>query len=297
MMEQKNSSGFSCRAKRGTDMKNRTDRSGRRALAVLGALALLASLPAHAQMELPRNRWQFGIHADAVMGIATASFTELPGVPNCLGLVSETAFTAGSGWGLSVGGVVGLARFGEGGEAARFGGNLRFGFVSVATLFEAEERIGAAAGSSGEVVPIIARYTVETRRNEIRLEPMLSYRFGGSVMALAGGRAGYLLGGTYRQREGIASPGNATYADGSRERNATGGDLRETNAFQAGISAGIAAEIPFSGGWFLRPELVGSLGLVSPVASTGWRPHELRAGISVLYSLEAEQSTPLEQGN
>lgn len=297
MIAQKISSGPFCRAQRRTDMKKNTDRSGRRRLAVLGALALLAGMPAHAQMEMPRGRWQFGLHADAVMGIATASFTELPGVPSCLGLISETAFTDGDGWGFSAGGVVGLARFGEEGSAARFGGHLRFGFVSVATSFQAEERIGAAIDRSGEVVPIIARYTVETQRNEIRLEPMLSYRFGKSFMALAGGRVGYLLGGTYQQSEGIASPGNATYGDGSRERNVTGGDLRETNSLQAGVSAGVAAEFPFSGGLLLRPELVGSLGLISPVASTGWRPHELRAGFSVLYSPALEQSTPLEQGN
>lgn len=296
-MEQKISSGIPCRTQPGTDMNKSTDRSGRRRLAVLGALALLAGLPAHAQMEMPRSRWQFGLHADVVMGLATASFTELPGVPNCLGLISGTAFTGGSGWGFSVGGVAGLARFAEGGDAARFGGNLRFGFLSVATVFETEERIGAAADRSGEIVPIIARYTVETRRTEIRLEPMLSYRFGGSFLALAGGRAGYLLGGSYRQREAIASPGNATYSDGSRERNATEGDLRETNALQGGVSAGIAAEVPLSGGVLLRPELVGSLGLIAPVASTGWRAHELRAGISILYAPAAEQSTPLEQGN
>jgi hypothetical protein len=159
--------------------------------------------------------------------------------------------------------------------------------------------IGQARDRAGALIPVVARYTISTRRSELRLEPMLSYRFGarGEYIVSAGVRTGYLLAGTYEQREGIASPDNAIYADGSRQRNESAGALRELNPVQIGISAGISYEIPFSEGVLLRPELGGSLGITSPVVGAGWHPHELRAGISLLYSPPGEQSSPLQQGD
>jgi hypothetical protein len=269
---------------------------------MLCATLLLSAASAIAQPQPARtpvassSPWQplqFGLYVGGMAGAPSASFTSLPGLSTCLG--DTSGFDGGSGGGFAVAAMAGLRPRISGDFLSHVGAWLRVGFASTGTTFETTENIGPAIDRSGTVSDVIDSYTIKTTISELRLEPSVTYQVGVDVPLVVslGAKLGLLMSSTYEQSEGVSSPAGATFADGSTQRNTNSGDLTETSGLLAGIDLGIGYDIWVGQTIVLRPEVSGMLALGSPVSGVTWSPHELRGGLSILYTPMAAHSTPL----
>ncbi|MBS1911187.1 MAG: outer membrane beta-barrel protein [Bacteroidetes bacterium] len=246
--------------------------------------------------HVPLSRLAVGLHAGGVLMASSADFDSFPGVESCIGAQSPSRYSAGSGGGFEVAAMLALNPAMGSGFVSHLGGDLRVGFASSSTGFGADEGIGQAANAAGEPVPVVAHYALTSRLSELRIEPAVAYWLSSEVPLhlRLGLSMGYILGGTYDYKEQIASPGGATFGDGSTTRNAQSGDVTDLRKLQLGLTAGIGYEIGLGGALALRPELSALLGFQSPVNGLTWSPTEIRLGLSVLYTLPHEESSPLE---
>ncbi|HVZ38401.1 MAG TPA: outer membrane beta-barrel protein [Candidatus Kapabacteria bacterium] len=244
----------------------------------------------------PLSRFAVGLHVGGVLTTSSADFDSFPGVESCIGAQSPSRYSAGSGGGFEVAAMLALNPAMGSGFVSHLGGDLRIGFSSSSTGFGADEGIGQTANAAGEPVPVVAHYALTGRLSELSIEPAVAYRLSSEapLHLRLGLRMGYLLGGTYDYEEQIASPGGATFGDGSTTRNPQSGDMTGLRKLQMGLTAGIGYEIGLGGSLALRPELSALVGFQSPVNGLTWKPSEIRLGLSVLYTLPHEESSPLE---
>jgi hypothetical protein len=273
----------------------------RRSITLIPAMALfclLAAGPASGQIQRTSRSLQFGLYAGGLLSTPSSSFTQLPGAANCVGSVTATTFDGGSGGGFNVAGLLGITPLPsmEEGFLSHIGGSVAVGYATAKTTFQADEPIGSASDPAGNIRQITSRYTIETTISELRLEPAANFYIGPTLplMFSLGLKLGFQMSGSYTQKEEIASPSGATFADGTRQRNNTAGDLEQTSKIGAGLSLGIGYDIPLSPTFSLRPQVSGVLGLSSPVQGVSWSPHEVRFGISALFTPEQTQSSPLQ---
>lgn len=240
---------------------------------------------------------QVGLHIDGVLSAPTADFVEFPGVSNCIVPQGDTRFESGSGGGFSLCGVLALKPAIGATLGSRVGGVLKVGLSTTSTTFEADETIGSASDPAGTIHPVVSRYGITVRLSEMRVEPSASFWPSTSVPVLVslGARLGYVFGGTYDHREDLVAPSGATFRDGSTVRNTGAGDITEVRTLQMGLSLGVAYDIPMSPTLSLRPEIGGLLGLQSPVNGVQWKANEVRLGVSLLYMLPREGSSPLQE--
>jgi hypothetical protein len=109
-----------------------------------------------------------------------------------------------------------------------------------------------------------------------------------------GASVGMLMSAEYTQKESIQSPSSARYIDGSRERNISSGSIEEKSGIGLGLSLGLGYDLRLTPAVSLRPEVSGLLGLSSPVSGVSWSPHELRFGLSFVYTVAPSGPTPLD---
>lgn len=274
----------------------------RRRLIAAGLIAVVAASGANAQQtkigagRSSLSRLALGLHVAGVLTTSSADFDHFPGVLSCIGGQAPSRFSAASGGGISIAAMLSLNPSMAPGFMSHLGGDLRVGIASVSTSFNADEVIGEAANAGGQPVPITTRYMLKTSLTEMRIEPSVAYWLSSEVPLhlRLGLRLGYMLGGTYDYKEQIASPGGATFGDGSDTRNPQNGDIAGMRKLQFGVTAGVGYEIGLGGALAIRPELSALLGFQSPVSGLTWKPSEVRFGISLLYSLPHEESSPLE---
>ena len=237
--------------------------------------------------------WQFGIFAGGGLASNSAEFVTLPGIISCQG--DSVLYTGGSGGGLQFAGVIGMKPVPSSGFASHLGWSLKAGLSTTSSSFETEERIGQSISPTGELSEIISRYTIDAGLTTLILEPTLLYQLSESTPLIfgLGSNVGFLIGATYDQKEVIASPSGARYADGRTERNVRSGDIEETSGLNLGATLSLAYDIAISPVISLRPEVSGTFSLTEPVTDVNWKQHVFRGGISLLFSPSAKSSTPL----
>lgn len=240
--------------------------------------------------------WQAGLNVSGLASVPSSSFTELPGVVNCLGATSDAKFTGGSGGGFSVALVGGLKPTVAESFGSHVGYALRLGYATGKTSFETQEKIGQSIDRNGTITPDIDTYTIDATLSSIRIEPMAYYQMSSSFPLLVeiGANVALLTSATYEQRERITSPSNARFIDGTTERNVSSGDIGDKSSLGVGLSLGLGYDLPLSNTISIRPEVAGLLALTSPVSGVTWSPHELRFGISLMYTAQPSAPTPLE---
>ncbi len=256
----------------------------------------VGSAQTNASSEYQGMLWQVGGHVAGAAGVPSASFTELPGAPNCLGTSQDARFTGGSGSGFGVSAVVGLRpTIGEG-FASHIGYALRVGYATSKTSFQVDESIGEAIDNTGRIMPVVGTLMLDATMSSVRIEPMVTYQVGPTFPLLLelGASLGMQIGGTFTQKEQLTSPSGARFTDGGRERNLGSGDIQDRSGMAAGISLGLAYDIPVGGTLSIRPEVAGLLALTSPVSGVDWSAHEVRFGLSVLYTIPPSGPTPLD---
>jgi hypothetical protein len=265
--------------------------------AIAAAVLLMGgSMKVSAQSPHQSSSLQAGLYGGGILATPSASFSQFPGVINCIDNTVEDAFTSGSGGGFSVAGVFGIKpSFGEG-FAGHLGGAVKVGLASSTTTFEARQTLGSASDPSGNLQPVVTGYTIEAKVTEVRIEPVATLWLSQKtpLMVSLGARVGVLMGGTFNHVEKLVTPAGGTFGDGSAERNRMEGDLQDKNALQAGLVLGLGYDFALSPIFSIRPELSGTLGLTSPVNGVDWKGHEVRFGVSVLYTLPKEGPSPLQ---
>ena len=242
------------------------------------------------------STWQFGIFAGGGLAANSAEFVTLPGVISCQG--DSVLYTGVSGGGLQFAGVIGMEPAPDQGFISHLGWSLKAGLSTTSSSFETEERIGQSISPTGELSEIISRYSIDAGLTTLVLEPTLLYQLSESTPLIigVGPAAGFLIGGTYDQKEEIASPSGAQYADGRTERNVRSGEIEETKGLNLGATLSLAYDISITPVISFRPEISGTLGLTKPVTDVSWKQHMFRGGISLLFNPSAKYSSPLGPG-
>lgn len=277
-----------------TVMLYRISKTSVACIVLAGLMACAPNL--NAQQTEPGStpaKLQFGVYGGGVLAPNSAEFSTLPGLISCQG---DTTFYGGStGGGFSVAAVVGMLPGSGDGFLSHLGFSVKVGLTSTNSTFEADERIGQSISPTGDVSEVVSRYSLESGLSTLIVEPTAFYRVSSETPLLIGlgPTLGFLVGATYDQKEEIASPAGARFADGRTERNVRSGDLEETSGMLLGAELSLAYDIKASPLISIRPELGGRLSFIGPVSDADWKQHGLRAGVSILFTPAASQSTPL----
>lgn len=246
------------------------------------ALLVILSAPALSQPAGAEVWARVGLFGGMNINIHSASFGELPGVPNCC-----PEFTSGDG----IGGAVGLL------YEQILGGPLeialRAGFEGRGATLETSEPFPVIVDGNeydGEI-----RHVLETSLPVVMIEPLLGLRFG-SARAQLGPRFGIVTGGTFEQREELARPEEiGTFENRRRVRNEASGAIPGVGSFDAGLTLGLSYDIALDRErtMLASPEVMFTADLTSVTSDLSWRAHALRLGVALRYQL-MRASTPVD---
>lgn len=249
---------------------------------VYGMLFVCMSLFATAQKPSVANEeppMRYGVYGGYNLNMHTASFQELPGIPNCC-----PRFESGTGGGFAAGGLVEIPL------AHKLLIDLRVGVAQHNGVLSAVEPTGVILNGmprTGEF-----EHTVDATLMSIGIDPMIGYRFTDRLVARAGFRAGMLLTKTFAQKEQITQPeGRGTFVDEegndthNRTRNEVSGDIPSASAFQMFIQAGVSYDVPLNRQqtFIAAPEILYSLPVTSILQDGGWQVQSLRIGVALKY--------------
>ena len=214
--------------------------------------------------------WNYiGLYGGFNLNTHSADFRALPGVPNCC-----PQFADGSGTGLAFGLLY------EFPFTRQWWFEMRAGYSQRDAQLSREENIGNAEELSGNTsVPAFSDHTLDATLNYIGLEPTAEYRGFGPVSVNAGIVLGFWMTAEYDQIETLTRPSDVTFLDGSRERNASAGEIPESESMYMGAVLGAGYDLPVGERMFLTPELRLHLPL-NDVASVAWQAQAIQLGAS-----------------
>ena len=251
------------------------------ALAAL-LVALLDARSAHAQ----RTPWRWGAWVSGALATPAASMRDLPGAPTCIDSASRLAPDGGGA--LALGGEIGWRAGGD--DPLEL--SARVGLALGSTAFAAQERIGESIDGGGRLHSTIVEYRSVVDLVELRIEPRALWHPTGMLVVAVGPSLSLPLSVRYDQRERLVAPSQATYADGTAERAIATGTIDDATSAWIGIGVSAGLEIEVARLLLVRPEIGGTLAVGSPLGDVDWHPHELRAGVAVLFGA-LEESTPI----
>lgn len=249
-----------------------------------GAVVILLMLAWASTARAQPTPWLWGAWATGSLAAPSERFDGVPGVGTCRSVESEFESDGGGMFGLGA-----EAGWREPGSVLEL--SVRLGLAFGSAAFVAEERAGLVATPSGALQDLLVGYRSTIDRTELRLEPVVRWHPMSPIHISAGIIGALPLSMKYDQRERLVAPQGATYLDGSGERVEGGGRL--DGSPWLGVTAGIGVDLDIGGRTLLRPELGGVLAVTRPVEAIDWKPHELRAGLSVLFGAIGRESTPV----
>jgi outer membrane protein OmpA-like peptidoglycan-associated protein len=228
-----------------------------------------------AQEKNPTDRAKYGIYGGWQYNSHVASFSELPGVPNCCPLFEE-----GDGGGYSIGLTYDLPMPWD------LWAGLRVGYTTLgAELTETENdfvRIG------DEVVTGQFEHLIDASFAGISFEPYISYNAIYGLYVNVGGHINFLLAKTYEQQETIAQPSDrGVFVDtGTRTRNQSSGDLQQTESIYAAIWGGANYELPLNKNntLLLVPAADYAIGMTDFIKTKEWKASYFRMSLGIKYS-------------
>jgi outer membrane protein OmpA-like peptidoglycan-associated protein len=219
----------------------------------------------------------------------TASFQELPGVPNCC-----ATFEGGSGLGFALGAGLDVAM-----DKGLFGLSTRLGlFASYSSLgaqLTAEEFVGNII-SGQDVFDGTVKHTLDAAYSTVTVEPFIALGLPGieRFELLLGLAAGFPIAATYEQAQELISPADPAYTfeNGSRTRNQSSGPIPDKNAFYAAVNIGVRYDVPINASWSVAPLLQYQYAITPVVSSLDWNAYALRVGFHVAYRLPKASPPP-----
>lgn len=236
---------------------------------------LLTALTLSVSAQDPASEvWaRVGLLGSLNVNLHSASFDELPGTPGCC-----PEYSSGSG----LGGAVGLLYEHLLGEALELG--VRVGFEGRGATLEASERLPVIVGGREREAEVL--HVLETSISSVMIEPRFGLRFGRAHVQL-GPRLGYLIDGTFAQREELVDPPTGTFENNRRVRNEAAGAIPNLSGLDAGITIAGSYDLPLdrNGTLLLSPEIGFTLALTNFTDDLSWRGHALRFGGAIRYQL------------
>jgi outer membrane protein OmpA-like peptidoglycan-associated protein len=207
----------------------------------------------------------------------------MPGVPTC-----SPGFTTGNGSGFAIGALYQFP------VTTRTALQLRAGYSLLGGSLSTQETIGNAV-ENGTVVDAVVEHRIDPTLGLLSFEPTLSwYPLAVPLSMNFGVQTATFIRRRYRQNETLTRPSNATFTSGEAIRNASEGNIEETNTpFISGI-VGVGYDIPLSDDLTLVPEMAYHRGLTDILSDSSWKTHALRLGLSLKMRLgePSTQSSP-----
>jgi outer membrane protein OmpA-like peptidoglycan-associated protein len=240
----------------------------------LACSALLTNALAAQTLTQLFERPRVGVFANVSYDLHSASFTQLPGVPNCC-----PEFTGGTGLGF-FGGLTYVAPL----DRDLFL-DLRAHYASYGVDMSETQTLPVMLSTGTETNATIA-YDLSASFAQIGIEPMVGYRVTPEIALRGGIMAGFVLGGTFDQKETLVDPPNATFETGQRTRNVvTDADIENVASFAFGITVGASYDLPLNtdGTMFLSPEVLLTYRPLNLVSDVDWKVMHLRAGLALTF--------------
>jgi len=247
-------------------------------LGLVATILLVATTLVRAQTQTPDTTYplrpRVGVYLHWNRNLHTANFKGLPDIPSCC-----PTYTDGTGSGLTFGLLY------EHPFLDSFFWMLRAGYSSGDAILTADE--GTTVKFNGEPVQGVFRHTIATHLSNWGIEPLFGYMPFNGLLAMAGGRLGYVTTKSFEQKETIVEPANGgTFENGKRTRNEFSGDIPGVSSLSGSLLFGLGYEIPLNrkGTLLASPEVFYSYGLTPVVSDLTWSINMLRVGVALKYS-------------
>lgn len=246
-------------------------------------ISLLATLSVSLAQATPD--FKIGIHAGYNLNYHTIDFGELSNTPQC-----NSCLESRGGSGISIGANLDLPLLNSLFLSVKLGYNMLDGYFQNETSMPIVQ-------NGIPTIAIIGK-NIDSKIRSAYFEPTLSFRIAEGLHADAGLRLGYLVKSNFTSEEKLISPINATFENGMRVRNATGGEIPDANDLQAGLVAGLSYEFVISdaGDIALVPYGTFYYGVTNIAKGSNWELNSLQFGLSFKYLIGWPGSL-LNQGN
>lgn len=235
---------------------------------------VLAAPLVTAQGNALADKPRIGAFGNVSYDLYGASFSQLPGVPNCC-----PEFTGGSGIGF-FGGIIYIAPI-----DATWLLDLRGHYGGYSVDMKATQTLPTVLGD-GTTTNAEIQHDLTGSFAQISIEPLLGYRITPELSLRAGIMAGYRVTATFDQKETLVQPANATFEGGLRTRNTVSDkDIPNVNAFALGLTIGASYDLPLNTDrtMFLSPELLLTLSPFDIVKDVSWKVQHIRFGLAVTF--------------
>lgn len=222
---------------------------------------------------------RYGLFSNYGIVSSDASFSSLPGIPNCC-----PEFTIGNGSALFFGGIFEYKK-----NDYSLEGTLSTDLMS-GRFKNTEAR---TFGINGQPVPGKFEHIIDYNLNSFSAGLSLSYNFFSNFVITAGLNLSYIFNTSYHQFERISSPaGRVFFLDslgnnsGSNVRNNIRGSLPDVNSFNYSTITRLGYEIPIKPdkSYVLRPEISYQYFFADVLNNTDWDNQVVRFGFSLVYS-------------
>jgi outer membrane protein OmpA-like peptidoglycan-associated protein len=131
-----------------------------------------------------------------------------------------------------------------------------------------------------------SEHTLTTDLSNIRIEPMIKYRFFNRFSLYGGLSAGIRFDKSFTNDEIIKSPLGATFKSGLNTRSGIDTEKEDKLGLQAAIQVGFSYDIPlnYNGKYLLIPEIMFSTGFSDITNTITWDANSFKLGFSLMYS-------------
>lgn len=250
-------------------MKTSLQSSVRLVILFIVAAFSLTSLKAQVQQSTA-GKARFGVFGNVDYTLNVASFSQLPGVPNCC---PEFTGDADLGW---LGGVSFVDPLSE-----SLSLHVRMHYWSFGASFS-EMQTQPIVDLQGGPATATLQHDLNASFSQISFEPLIGYRLAKDFSLLGGITAGYIFSSTYDQVETLVEPADGVFSTNSRQRNASSGNIPDANSFGIGLSLGASYDLPLNAERtaFVSPEVLLTLSPLDLVRGISWSAQHVRAGLA-----------------
>ncbi|MBI2794139.1 MAG: OmpA family protein [Ignavibacteria bacterium] len=250
-------------------MKTSLQSSARLAILIIVAAFSLRTVEAQVQQSTV-GKSRFGIFGNVDYTLNIASFSQLPGIPNCCpGFTGD----ADLGW---LGGVSFIDPLSE-----SLSLHVRMHYWSFGASFS-ETQTQPIVDLQGGPATATLQHDLNASFTQISIEPLIGYRLSKDFSLLGGITAGYIFSSTYDQVETLVEPSDAVFSTNSRQRNALSGKVPNASSLGIGLSLGATYDLPLNAERtaFISPEVLLTLSPLDLVSGISWSAQHIRAGLA-----------------
>ena len=246
---------------------------------LLSALVLLCTVTLSSQ---PTS--EAGLFAGGTYNIHSASFTKLGTYPSCC-----PEFTGGSGFAWYAGGWYGWHLSPSMRLLGRLSASSESGLLS-----DQEPSVVADLRDTARIVNALFQHDLRASLMSIGIEPLLTYRIGGSLEVMAGARAALVVTRMFRQTETLVEPADyGSYLGDDRVWVDTEAEIPQAASLRLTAVAGLRYRMPVGRGRssFIAPELSLHVPLSGVASDVSWNVTQLRLGVALGWDMSPDADT------